>query len=317
MEIKNKQEYLSNASFPPALHFELTGKCNLKCKQCYNDSGSRETPMTANRWKKFAGQVADDLFSVTLSGGEPLLLGKNLFEIMDIFDANNTWINIISNGFFINRETAQRLARYHLGWIAISIDSPYEEYHDYLRGVKGSWRRAVMAASHLTSFNVPVYINSCVTPKSLTHIDEMVKLANDIGAKELTLAKVLLSGRTYQNEKELVLSEEETTEFEAKASELNKKKNGIHINITTQSIEGALNNHTCTTNYEIPVIRPDGNMRLSCFEPVIIGNVLHENYLTLWERYKNVRNTINQFPGKLQNIGKNYVDEEVYYAAVL
>ena len=246
MEIKNKQEYLSNASFPPALHFELTGKCNLKCKQCYNDSGSRETPMTVNRWKKFSAQVADDLFSVTLSGGEPLLLGKNLFEIMDIFSTNNTWINLISNGFFINKETARRLAGYPLGWIAISIDSPYEEYHDYLRGAKGSWRRAVIAASHLASFNVPVYINSCVTPKTLAHVDEMVKLANDIGAKTLTLSKVLLSGRTYQNEKELVLSEKETAEFEAKVSELNKKKNGITVNITTQSIEAALNNHTGT-----------------------------------------------------------------------
>lgn len=317
MVIKTKQEYLSNASFPPALHFELTGKCNLRCKQCYNDSGCKETPMTADHWKAFSKQVAEDLFSVTLSGGEPLLLGKSLFEIMDIFTASSTWINIISNGFLIDKETAKRLAGYPLGWVAISIDSPHEEYHDYLREVKGSWRRAVMAASHLVSFNVPVYINSCVTPKTLAHIDEMVKLASDIGAKELTLSKVLLSGRAYRNEKELVLSDEETSEFEAKASELNKKKNGIHINITTQSIEDALNDHTGTTNYEIPVIRPDGNMRLSCFEPVIIGNVLHENYLPLWERYKNVRNTINQFSGKLQNIGKNYVDEEVYYAAVL
>ena len=317
MEKRMVQKYLSDASFPPALHFELTGKCNLRCKQCYNDSGCKETPMTADHWKAFSAQVAKDLFGVTLSGGEPLLLGKNLFEIMDIFSTSNTWINLISNGFLIDKETARRLAGYPLGWVAISIDSPQEEYHDYLREVKGSWRRAVMAASYLASFNAPVYINSCVTPKTLAHVDEMVKLASDIGAKELTLSKVLISGRAYQNEKELVLSEEETAVFEAKASELNKKKNGITVNITTQSIEAALNNHTGTTNYEIPIIRPDGNMRLSCFEPIIIGNVLRENHLTLWERYKMVRNTINRFPEKLQNIGKNYVDEEVYYAAVL
>ncbi len=317
MEKKPAQHYLNNASFPLALHLELSGKCNLRCKHCYNDSGNRETLMTADRWKKFATQVADDLFSVTLSGGEPLLLGENLYEIMDIFAASNTWINMISNGFYINKETARRLAGYPLGWIAISIDSPYEEFHDYLRGVKGSWRRAVMAASHLTSFNAPVYINSCVTPKTLAHIDEMVKLARDIGAKELTLSKVLLSGRAYQSEKELVLSEEETAEFEAKASELQKKTNAITVNITTRSIQDSLNDHTGTPNYEIPIIRPDGNMRLSCFEPVIIGNVLREDHLKLWNRYKQVRDSVNRLPEKLQNIGRNYVDEEVNYAAIL
>ena len=317
MKKKTKNEYLSSASFPTMLHLELTGKCNLKCKQCYNDSGNRETLMTADLWKSFASQVADNLFSVTLSGGEPLLLGKDLFELMDIFTANNTWINIISNGFFINKEIAQKLAGYPLGWVEISIDSPYEEYHDYLRGVQGSWHRAVMAATHLSSYNVPVFIGTCVTPKTLAHLDEMVTLASNIGVRGLTLTKILISGRAYRNTDELVLSDEETVEFVAKASELKKKTKEIIINCTTQSVQDALNDHTGTANYQIPIIRPDGKMRLSCFEPVIIGDVRSENHLTLWKRYKQVRDMVTKFPEKLQNIGRNYVDKEVSYEALL
>ena len=126
---KTSRQYINEASFPAVLQFELTGACNLKCKQCYNDSGQKKTVMSAEHWKTFAKKVTDNLFSVTLS------VGEQLFSLMDIFESAHTWINLISNGFFVDRETAKRLAKYSLGWVEISIDSPHEQYHDYLRGM--------------------------------------------------------------------------------------------------------------------------------------------------------------------------------------
>ena len=317
MTKKTLDQYLSKAVLPTALHFELTGKCNLKCKQCYNDSGKKETPMTAALWKEFSEKVAGKLFTVTLSGGEPLLLGNQLFKIMDIFEANNTWINLISNGFLLNREIAKHLAKYSLGWVEISIDSPYEEYHDYIRGVPGSWRRAVLAASYLASYNVPVVIGTCVTPKTLADLKEMVTLSQQIGVRGLTFTKILLSGRAYYNAKELILSKKETEALISKASELKQNTKNLIVNCTTQTIEDALADKTGTANYQIPIIRPDGNMRLSCFEPIIIGSVLKENINVLWDRYKQVRSAVCSTPEKVKTTGRNYVDKEKNYAEVL
>lgn len=317
MDKKTRYQYLSEASFPTMLQFELTGMCNLKCKQCYNDSGSKPTLMTAEHWKNFSVKVANNLFSVTLSGGEPLLLGKQLFELMDIFAASNTWINLISNGFLIDRETARRLAEYNLGWVEISIDSPHEEYHDYLRGAHESWRKAVLAASYLASYNVPVFIGTCVTPKTLSDLDAMVKLAEEIGVKGLTLTKIFVSGRAFFHEKELILSEEDTKKFISKAIELKKNTKDIVINFSTQSIQDALQDDTGTTNYQIPIIRPDAKMRLSCFEPIIVGNVLNEDIQVLWERYKLIRTSLKNDPKKIKATGRNYVDEEISYVEIL
>lgn len=314
---KTRQQYFNEASFPAMLQFELTGACNLKCKQCYNDSGKKTTSMTPEHWKEFSNKVADDLFSVTLSGGEPLLLGEQLFELMDIFAASNTWINIISNGFFIDRETARRLSKYALGWVEISIDSPHEEYHDYLRGVQGSWRKAVLAASYLASYNVPVFVGTCVTPKTLSDLDAMVKLAQEIGVRGLTLTKIFVSGRAYSHEKELILSEEETNKFIAKATKLKKATKDIIINFTTQTVQEALQDDTGTTNYQVPIIRPDAKMRLSCFEPIVVGDVLKEDILTLWERYKQIRAVLKSAPEKIKAAGRNYVDEEISYVEIL
>ena len=317
MQKKTRYQYLNEASFPTMLQFELTGTCNLKCKQCYNDSGRKTTSMTAEHWKEFSNKVAETLFSVTLSGGEPLLLGEQLFSIMDIFASSNTWINLISNGFFIDRETARRLAKYDLGWVEISIDSPYEDYHDYLRGVQGSWRKAVLAASYLASYNVPVFIGTCVTPKTLSDLEAMVKLTEEIGASGLTLTKIFVSGRAYSYAEELILSEEDTKKFEIEAMKLKKNTKDIVINFTTQSIQDAVQDDTGTTNYQIPIIRPDAKMRLSCFEPIIIGDILDEDIQILWERYKKIRVLLKNNPEKLKTMGRNYVDEEISYVEIL
>jgi hypothetical protein len=69
-----------------------------------------------------------------------------------------------------------------------------------------------MAATHLSSYNVPVFIGTCVTPKTLEHLDEMVTLAGNIGVRGLTLTKILLSGRAYRNTDKLVLSDEKTVQ---------------------------------------------------------------------------------------------------------
>ena len=314
---KTRYQYLNEASFPTMLQFELTGACNLKCKQCYNDSGSKPTLMTAEHWKNFSNKVANDLLSVTLSGGEPLLLGEQLFELMDIFALSNTWINLISNGFLIARETARRLAEYNLGWVEISIDSPFAEYHDYLRGVQGSWRRAVLAASYLASYNVPVFIGTCVTPKTLADLDAMTKLAQEIGVKGLTLTKIFMSGRAFSHEEELLLSEEDTKKFVNTAMKLKKNTKDIVINFSTQSIQDALQDDTGTTNYQIPIIRPDAKMRLSCFEPIIVGDVLNEDIQVLWKRYKQIRTSLKNAPEKIKVAGRNYVDEEISYVEIL
>ncbi len=314
---KTRDQYFNEAAFPVMLQFELTGACNLKCKQCYNDSGEKITSMTPEHWKNFSKKVANDLFSVTLSGGEPLLLGEQLFSLMDIFQAGKTWINLISNGFFIDREKAKRLSKYDLGWVEISIDSPFEDYHDYLRGVQGSWRKAVLAASYLASYNVPVFIGTCVTPKTLPDIEAMVKLAQEIGVKGLTLTKIFISGRAYSNAEELILSEDDTEKFIAEAMQLKKNTKDIVINFTTQTIQDAIKDDTGITNYQVPIIRPDAKMRLSCFEPIIVGDVLSEDIQTLWQRYKQVRAAVKNSPEKITAAGRNYVDKEISYVKVL
>ena len=88
--LQNRGMYPQHFSFPITLQFELTGACNLKCKHCYNRSGDKDninhTFMSAAKWKELSREVVNNggIFQCIISGGEPLLLGEDLFEIMDI-----------------------------------------------------------------------------------------------------------------------------------------------------------------------------------------------------------------------------------------
>ena len=133
----------------------------------------------------------------------------------------------------------------------------------------------------------------------------------------MTFTKVLVSGRAFSDTEELVLSEAETEQFIAEATELRRKTKDIVVNFTTTSISDSLHDDNGATNYQVPIIRSDATMRLSCFEPITVGNVLDENIQVLWERYKQIRALLKKFPEKLNATRRNYVDEDISYVEIL
>ena len=149
-------------TYPITLQFELTGQCNLACKHCYNRSGDqdRETLMTPDKWCELSRQVVKDggIFQCIISGGEPLLLGDRLFDIMDILHDDGTSFVVITNGFLLTREKVQSFKKYRFFWFQVSIDGPTAAIHDEFRGVKGSWERAVNGALEASNAGLPLVI---------------------------------------------------------------------------------------------------------------------------------------------------------------
>ena len=149
--LENAGLFSKLASFPlAALQFELTTHCNAMCKHCYNNSGINNSipdAMTAAEWISFAKYLVahGGVFEVLLSGGEPLLLGEALFDLMDILHDDGTCFLLQTNGMLLTQEVAKRLSKYRYHWIQISIDGVTARYHDEFRQVKGCWEKAVSA----------------------------------------------------------------------------------------------------------------------------------------------------------------------------
>lgn len=278
-------------SFPITLQFELTGACNLSCQHCYNRSGDKDrilsTSMTPADWKELSHQIVREggIFQCIISGGEPLLLGDDLFDIMDILHDDGTSFVVITNGMLLDKAKVKNFTKYRYFWFQISIDGSTAELHDEFRGVHNSWKNAVNGALEISNHGIPLVIAHSVTPKTLPYLEDMVNLAYSIGAGSIMVGEVLASGRAISNEG-LLLTHEQRNQLYELINGLSQKYAG------KIKIERSMNISTSMERYMSQpngggIIRPNGDFRLDCMVPFTIGNVLEESIRSIWNRNGN------------------------------
>jgi MoaA/NifB/PqqE/SkfB family radical SAM enzyme len=85
-----------------------------------------------------------------------------------------------TNGFLIDREMAYRITDSGLNAIEISLDGTSRDTHDFLRGVKGCYDKAMQAIDHLDRCcsNIGIGILTTISEKNLNEIIELTKWIN-------------------------------------------------------------------------------------------------------------------------------------------
>lgn len=274
--------------FPVSLQLEVTSRCNLACKHCYNRSGcgNKKDAMTGDAWINFSQKIVKKggIMHAIISGGEPLLLGEYLWKMMDIFHEDNTSFNLITNGFLFDKNILKKIQKYRFQRIQVSIDSYRSDYHDEFRGINGSWKKAVQAAYAISLSGIPLRIASTVKPKEIDHVEDFVKMAINLGASEVIIGDVIPSGRAYDNNDIFLTRDERIRLYEE--TEHYAKKYKKEIQLLVGGMSRAQIEYASERMLEGAIIRPDGTIRLDCQMPFIIGNVLTDDIETVWREKK-------------------------------
>ncbi len=163
----------------------ITNKCILKCKMCYkwqNDI-TEEEPPTIEHYKKFISDFRDlvgDNFIINFGGGEALL-SNNVLDLVKLCIDKGFLTNIASNGWLIDEAMAKKIALSGLNEINLSLDSLNENTHDYLRGVKGVYRRVMSAIEHISKYckNTKIGICSVIYDCNLDELLPLLEWANN------------------------------------------------------------------------------------------------------------------------------------------
>lgn len=321
--LKTKGFYSDSAIYPlSSLHFELTARCNAFCRHCYNDSGQNNVAdaMTPARWLEFSKYLVKNggVFECLLSGGEPLLLGDKLFEIMDVLHEDGTIFLLMTNGYLLTPNMAKRFAKYRYHWFQISIDGATAEYHDWFRRTDGNWSRAVQGARAVAEQGIPLKIAHCVTPYNLKDMDAMCDLAYSVGAASIMMGGISLSGRTNENQ-DLLLTAADKEVMKRKIEENKIRYQGKMKVKSANSVKQGLINHSKRPRSGA-VIRPNGNVRIDGMAPFVIGNIIKEDFSAVWQNKIDhcwddvrVRDFIENFDESDQNrILINYVEQDVH-----
>lgn len=130
---------------PEVAVWEFTFMCNVNCLHCGSSCTESHRPdeLTTAEALDLVDQLADlGCKSVTLSGGEPFVR-KDWAIVANRIKQRCMDLVFVSNGFLIDRKTAHILSRLQPKSIAISLDAGEAELHDYIRGKKGCFDKAL------------------------------------------------------------------------------------------------------------------------------------------------------------------------------
>ncbi|MCW4031185.1 MAG: radical SAM protein, partial [Candidatus Bathyarchaeota archaeon] len=157
---------------PLFVSYNVTGRCNMKCVFCdWWKTDILELPT------KKALTAIDMVCSLgvpffDLSGGEPLLR-KDLILLAKRAASHGCLVSMNTNGTLLNIGNVRKVAEV-FDFVIVSLDGP-KEVHDKIRGVPGTYDKAVEGIRLLRAHDVGVGVNSVATPWNIEVLPSFIE----------------------------------------------------------------------------------------------------------------------------------------------
>jgi len=217
-------------SFPLIVGWELTLKCNLRCRHCGSAAGvPRPDELTLEESLSLCDQFPDLLVQeVDFTGGEPLL-SPNWYQLAKRLEANNITVKILTNGLTLDFETVLRIRDAGITGIGFSLDG-LEATHDTMRERDGLYEQVRKSLDIVSKAGIPVTVITTVCDQNVDELSDLHLILHQARVTNWQLQPLFKGGRASENTN-LTLSEltlKRMGEF-LKTSVLNSEKMGIKI----------------------------------------------------------------------------------------
>lgn len=175
-----------------------SAQCNSNCIMCPISEGQRRTEELEeiSRLLELIRYLPQDVEHVTITGGEPFLLGNGMFEILSYLKAErpNAQVLLLTNGrVFADKYYAQRYveSRPALCVPGIPIHGSNQRKHDAITRAKGSFEQTILGIKHLIKLGETVEVRIVV---SKLNLDDIVGIAEMIVATIPGISSVKMMG---------------------------------------------------------------------------------------------------------------------------
>lgn len=158
---------------------EVAFRCNVRCVFCSRWDDPNDLELSVIR------EIADDMREmkadyVSLTGGDPFVR-KDIREIIDIFVDRGVPIHINTNGVLLRRYADFLLERSRsIVGITVSIDSADPHTHDEIRGVTGTFDKAIAGIERIRN-GIPVSIACTLNQRNLGEIEQFDRFCKEKG----------------------------------------------------------------------------------------------------------------------------------------
>lgn len=300
-------EYMKNIGQDLRLVFwETTAGCNLECIHCRRLEVSFELAkddMTTEESYAFIDSLADFAKPIlVLSGGEPLFR-PDIFDIARYATDKDLTVAMATNGTLVTAEVAHKLKASGVRRVSISLDGATEPIHDEFRKIPGSFGDAIRGLRHCQDAGIETQINSTIARHNVHEVEDIYKLAIDLGAKAMHIFMLVPVGCGVEIAEDQMLPADQYEEvlnwfydiskekkLETKATcaphyfrimRQRAKEEGIRI--TPQTHGMAAMTKGCLAGTAVCFVSHKGEVFPCGYLPVHCGNVKTQSFREIWE----------------------------------
>jgi PqqA peptide cyclase len=207
---------VSEVGPPLWLLMELTYRCPLHCVFCYNPTEFAATgpELATEDWLRVLREArALGSVQLGLSGGEPL--ARDDLEVI-VAEAHSLgfYINLITSGVGMTEARIAALKRAGLDHIQLSFQDSSREMNDFLSSTRTFELKAKVAAL-IKQYEYPMVLNVVLHRLNIDHVEEILELAQGLGAEYVELANTQYYGWAWLNREQLMPSREQLRRAEA------------------------------------------------------------------------------------------------------
>lgn len=270
---------MTNLESPSYVYWNFTYRCNLECRHCYSRSEVLPDDPSPEVRLDVARRLADaHIFEVGLGGGEPLLV-KQIYDIVQVLSGVGTYVNVTTNGYFVNEANAARLQAAGLGRLYVSFDGTDPETNDGIRGA-GAFKRALAAVRVARDAGLDIALSAVLGKHNHHTVDRYVAFAADNGVGMVQFKKFRPVGNGSAHIRDYLLSSADSLDLWERINAL-PAHSGVKVQYFDEEL-AKLSGESCPCGRLSLTVRPNGDLGPCPYAPLTIGNLLTDDLREIW-----------------------------------
>src|SRR5208282_2391693 len=283
---------------PVTFYGLVNERCNVKCRYCeYWRLPKYKDEMSIEEWEKALLSVKEFVgtYSISFSGGEPFIK-PGFLDLMMFCHDNGIHAGVTTNGSALTRKNAAKLVASRPWNLNVSVDAPFADLHDYLRGWPGLFQKLSDGIKYVrderekAGIDFPIIIKPTIGKKNYKYLPDMVQWVKGVGATALNFQP--MDRWTKETYDELWIEKDEHDELQSIVDTmLELKRRGEPI-MNSELVISLLVPHfreesappeamPCRVGMRDFFIRTNGDIEVCFFYPPI-GNIKEHSARDLW-----------------------------------
>jgi len=172
---------------PNVCQFELTFRCNLRCRHCYSDYYNKEEyirrELTTNEVKLLIDKIYNSgVIWLCFTGGDPLTR-QDFLELYSYAKDEGFLITIFTNAYSMTERVADYLKKNPPFVIEITLNATSKELYEFISQIKGSYDKTMEGLNLILERRLPLKIKTQVTQDNLKELPKIKEFIENLEQK--------------------------------------------------------------------------------------------------------------------------------------